>query len=181
MTPEVNLIYFSIIQYCPTQISWRHEYANIGLVGTCPELDFYEVRMTPDNSRPLQIFGKDLVNDAWLDMMKDSMKNRLICDRDELKDPKALTVFARDRMNDIQMTDPSPVRLQGTPAEEFDKTFAEDILWPPAKGVLWPPAQGAKHKICDECRDRMMEAFQYGTERLYKDIARMAGDDYPFN
>ncbi len=103
--------YYSIIQYCPD--ASRLEAANVGVVLFCPERHYLGARTASGNGRIRRFFGPLDIDREQLNLVKMSIQNRLEVDRDQFRELADLQQFAATRANDMRLTPPRMVVVEG--------------------------------------------------------------------
>jgi len=118
---EAHTGYYSLVQYCPDRS--RLEAANVGVVLLCPALGFLECRMARGIKRVSRFFGDQGGAAAQIRAGKRMLANRLKADRD-LVDPANFEKFRRVLSNELQISEPRPIRVEN-PRVELAQLFSE--------------------------------------------------------
>jgi len=152
--------YYSLIQFCPDRE--RLEAANIGVVLFCPESGFLGARTARGNHRIRQFFGHDADFDwSQINTIKKSIEKRLAKEQalGELKNLEDLETFIAKRANQIQLTQPRPMKVFD-PTSDLDQLFV-DIIGEPKRRTK---SGGLKARI--------EESFERGgvNDRIQRDI-----------
>jgi hypothetical protein len=106
--------FYSLVQYCPDRS--RMEAANFGVVLLCPALGFLGVRIASGNERIRRFFGDEAGDLAQLNTMKKMLVRRLN-DDEQLRQPDAFQKFRKVLSNELQISEPRPVRVENPQAE----------------------------------------------------------------
>lgn len=101
--------FYSLIQYCPDPA--RCEAANVGVLLFCPEVGFLSAKMSQDNRRVQQFFGREGHDWQQVKLFKDGMQTRIEKEAARIKSPEQLQKFVDSRANLIRVTDPIPMRV----------------------------------------------------------------------
>lgn len=92
------------------------EAANFGVVLVCPALGFLGIRIASGNERIRRFFGDEAGDLAQLNIMKKMLVRRLN-DDEQLRQPEAFEKFRRVLSNELQISEPRPVRVENPQAE----------------------------------------------------------------
>jgi hypothetical protein len=114
--------YYSLIQYCPDFI--RLEVCNLGLLLYCPDCNYLDAKITTRFSRIHTIFGRDH-NLDYVQTFAKSFVNRIIAERDNIKNLDNLNRFIAGRANSFQITSPRSMNIIKDPAHELNELFQE--------------------------------------------------------
>ncbi|MEO8616169.1 MAG: DUF3037 domain-containing protein [Luteolibacter sp.] len=131
-----NTGFYSLVQYCPDRS--RLEAANFGVVLLCPALGFLGIRIAPNNERIRRFFGDEAGDLAQLNAMKKMLVRRVNDDVD-LRQPEAFEKFRRVLSNELQISEPRPVRVED-PHAELAQLFSELVEAKEHGEPLLPPA-----------------------------------------
>ena len=116
-----NTGFYSLVQYCPDRS--RMEAANFGVVLLCPALGFLGHRIASGNERIRRFFGNEAGDLAQLNTMKKMLVRRLN-DDEQLRQPEAFEKFRRVLSNELQISEPRPIRVEN-PQAELAQLFSE--------------------------------------------------------
>ena len=144
--------YYSVIQYCPDPS--RGEAANVGVLLFCPNLQYAKTRMDLGNDRIRSFFkieGPDLVR---VNIVKQSIADRLATEGARLKSLEDLERFIATRANQIQMTDPRPMKVFD-PEEDLAELF-EQLVGGRARGESTEPL---KQKLAKKFQSENVQKF----------------------
>jgi hypothetical protein len=129
--------FYSLVQYCPDRS--RLEAANFGVVLLCPALGFLGIRIASGNERIRRFFGDEAGDLSQLNTMKKMLVRRLN-DDEQLRQPEAFEKFRRVLSNELQISEPRPVRVEN-PQAELAQLFSELVETKEhAEPPLPPPA-----------------------------------------
>lgn len=115
--------YYSLVQFCPDAA--RLEVANIGVVVFSEAQRYFGVKVSSDNQRISQMFGRGKRDLGRLRISKHAFEERLL---DECRTPKHiedLKKLAVLQVNHIRMTDFMPCRLTNNPEDDLNMLFSE--------------------------------------------------------
>jgi len=101
--------YYSLIQYCP-DLS-RGEAANVGVLLFCPEAEFLKAKVARDNRRIRRFFGDEGYDGKRINSIKRGIETRLQKEAPEIKELDDLRRFIALRANQMQITDPKPMKV----------------------------------------------------------------------
>ncbi len=116
--------YYSVVQYCPD--ASRAEAASIGVALFCPEARFADAKLETSNARVKKFFGKDAFDSFALDAMKESLRERLLRERQNFKSSEDFTHFVETRANELRLTAPRPMKVDD-PDRELEALYIELI------------------------------------------------------
>ena len=141
MTPVRG--HYSLIQFCPDTA--RLEAANIGVALFCGEHHFLQVRMSENNGRVVQMFGRGERDLERLRAVKKGLRSSLET-KSDLRDVEQLQRFAALHVNHLRMTAFMPCRIASSPDAELDTLYDELVETRQAKedATLLPPRSMAK-------------------------------------
>jgi hypothetical protein len=115
--------YYSLIQFCPDRS--RLEAANIGVVLVCPERKFIDSKIVESNDKLRRFFHGLQLDFNLIKFQKKVIKRRIFDSCAQLINPDNLKTFAQTRGNQILVTEPRSIRVDGDPALKLDQLFAE--------------------------------------------------------
>jgi Protein of unknown function (DUF3037) len=113
--------YYSLIQFCPDIC--RLEAANIGVVLLCPELGFFDLKVTRNNDRVQRFFGLEGVPLSRVSAARRALESRFRAERDRFKTVEDLLQFSRSLGGNFLVTEPRPVKVYDAP-EELENLFS---------------------------------------------------------
>lgn len=102
--------YYSLIQYCPDRM--RLEAANIGVLLFCPEREYLNARLAPNNRRIDRFFGPEAGDNKQIKAMKEILQHRLKAESQVIRDLEGLQRFAELLANEIIVTEPRSVLVE---------------------------------------------------------------------
>ncbi len=114
--------YYSLIQYCPD--ASRAESANVGVLLSCPEMEFINVIIARRNDRVSRFFGRDSFSNNQLNAAKNAFKNRIDNFKTRFVELSDLNKFIETRANEITLTTARPVKVDN-PEEKLNELFDE--------------------------------------------------------
>ncbi len=112
--------FYSLIQYCPDPA--RLEAANVGVLLFCPERKYLSVRMSNDNRRVQQFFGRKEHDWKQIRLFKDGMEERIARESTKIRTCDQLQSFIDSRANLIRITAPTSMRVSN-PDDDLSKLF----------------------------------------------------------
>lgn len=116
--------YYCVVQFCPDQS--RLEAANVGVILFCPEHDYLDAKLSTDNARIQQFFGRKGFDWERINSYKLGIRERLSVEKDHLRSIQDLEVFAARRANSLRITPPRPITLRD-PAKDLDELFEQVV------------------------------------------------------
>jgi hypothetical protein len=128
--------FYSLVQYCPDRS--RLEAANLGVVLLCPSRGFLGIRIANGNERIRRFFGEEAGNLAQVNVMKKMLVRRIDGDA-ELREPEAFEKFRRVLSNELQISEPRPIRVED-PEAELVQLFGELVEMSEHHEPVFPPA-----------------------------------------
>lgn len=114
--------YYSVVQYCPD--ASRSEGANVGVVLFCPEIAFVDAAMAEGNDRVKRFFGPEGFDTFSINAAKESLRERLMRERQSLRTLDDFLHFIETRANELRITPPRPLKVLD-PALEMRRLFDE--------------------------------------------------------
>jgi hypothetical protein len=123
------------------------ETVNVGVVLFCPEENYIDVQMNPDNERVRRLFGEEEIydGDENLKFMIDAMQSRIRIEADRFRTLADLEHFVHTRANNIILTSPRWVRVED-PSTELQALFNELVLSPRSQhGASYEPHGESAH------------------------------------
>jgi hypothetical protein len=120
MTPAKG--YYSLIQYCPDL--GRLEAANVGILLFCPERLFLEAKMSSNNRRITQFFGREGHDWNRINSFKKGLEERLFKESSDIRTFEDLQRFIALQANTLQITPPRPMKVFD-PRKDLDKLAVE--------------------------------------------------------
>ena len=117
--------HYSLIQYCPDAA--RLEVANIGVALFCAEREFFGVKLSSENRRITQMFGRGDRDLVRLRTSKDALEERLLDSKPSIRNIEELNKLASLQVNQIRMTTFMPCRVTSAPNEDLSRLF-DDLV-----------------------------------------------------
>jgi hypothetical protein len=146
--------HYSLIQFCPDAA--RLEVANIGVALFCAEQDFFGVRLSNEQRRITQMFGRGDRDLARLRTSREALEERLLDSKRAIRNIEDLDKLASLQVNQIRMTKFMPCRVTPAPNEDLSRLFDELVgttLSPPSKDKkLFPTLESLFARLESEGR-----------------------------
>lgn len=119
--------YYSLIQYCPDRS--KFEVANIGLILFAPEINFLDSKVSTANSRISKFFGRNTFDSGRINFLKDSLRRRLINEKEHILSFEDFDKFIKTRANELLLTIPRPIKVVNpeNPEKELNDLYKELI------------------------------------------------------
>lgn len=115
--------HYSLIQFCPDAA--RLEVANIGVALFCAETEFFGVKLSSDQRRITQMFGRGNLDLGRLRTSKEALQERLLDSTRTIRKIEDLDNLASLQVNQIRMTTFMPCRVTLAPDEDLSRLFDE--------------------------------------------------------
>lgn len=115
--------YYSVIQYCPNRA--RAETANVGVILLVPDRGFVKAHTSSGNDRARRVFRVTGASLEHLNAAKRAIASRLETERARFRTMADLLKFAETRGNDLILTSPRSIRIEGDPEVELRALFKE--------------------------------------------------------
>lgn len=123
--------YYSLIQYCPDL--GRLEAANVGVLLFCPEANFLQAKVAPNNRRIIHFFGAAGHDWQRINALKQGLADRVAVEAPDIQTLEHLERFIAQRANLFQITPPRPMKVTD-PQNDLDALYADLIGETRAKG-----------------------------------------------
>ena len=114
--------YYCLIQYCP-DLS-RLEAANVGVLLFCPDRGFLSARVSKNNRRIQEFFGRHGFDFAQINSVKKGLVSVVQRESTHIHDLADLNKFIALRANQLQITPPRPMKVSN-PDVDLDTIFDE--------------------------------------------------------
>ena len=126
--------YYSLVQYCPDPA--RAEVANVGVLLFSPGHDFIDVRLSRGVQHVKSVFKGRELDAAQIRHAKRALKDRVACQKNELRTLDNLKHFISLRFNTVLLTAPRSIAVEDPPAQ-LESLFQE-LVGPESKRRSMP-------------------------------------------